>query len=1308
MPERVIVVGAGLSGLSAAHTIYLAGGNVVLLDKNNFMGGNSTKATSGINGALTRTQVDEKIGDSVKQFYDDTLKSARDKARPDLIKVLTYKSAAAVEWLMDVFNLDLTLVSRLGGHSQPRTHRGHDAKFPGMAITYALMQRFEELAEQEPERVQLVKKAKVLKVNTEGNRATGVTYSFNGEETTLDGPVILATGGYAADFTEDSLLKKWRPDTYDLSTTNGAHATGDGHKMLMKIGANGIDMDKVQVHPTGLVDPKDPTAKTKFLAAEALRGEGGILLNSKGKRFCDDLGHRDYVSGMMWGEKEKGNWPIRLVLNSKASNILDFHTRHYSGRGLMKKMTGKELAKEIGVSDKELQSEFQSYNSIAKGEKKDEWNKKYFHNLPFDINDTFHVAQMEPVLHFTMGGIEINDQAQCLNSNGEPFDGLYVCGELAGGVHGANRLGGSSLLGCVVYGRVAGESASKYLFQQALNKAGGAAVSRLGQISLHIDPSQPGKVSVEWGNGVSSSQTGVSSSDPVAQQKQESAGPVMSSQGDSNDPGKVSKPNAPKKFSIPDKEFSLEEVAKHNKKDDLWIAVKGIVMDVTNWTDEHPGGPQALFSHMGKDASEEFEMLHDDEVIPKYAPEIVIGKVKGQETMTTYDEYGVPVGAYSEPESLTHQAWRLARAFFLYRIRPAVQERRNALQSGNWSLRRLFTLVNALVVLWWTVLYWGERGVFNSAIESCDWDKWEDWEAGANPHRLIFVADPQLIDPHTYPGRPWPLNPLTYKYTDLYLRRTYSRLQTILYPDTVFFLGDLFDGGREWSTRTTTSPEEQYRKYGDDFWMNEYRRFGDLFFKHWGDGGMDARPGQPGRKLISSLPGNHDLGFARGVQVGVRDRFSAYFGDGNRIDVIANHTFVSIDSLSLSAFGQESPQQVEHIWRPTKEFLEGAKKRKKRLIQRELRAQQGLKPYPGMPHYEIKTESLAKSELPHANDDVTEFPTILLSHVPLYRAPGTPCGPLREHWPPTPPPPGEPPLEHDDRNAIAVRGGYQYQNVLNREITADIAEKVGNIRYAFSGDDHDYCEVVHKAYASAGGGIREITVKSISWAMGVRLPGVVMLSLWNPVDMHGNPLNGGDASKTVQTKLCILPDQIGTFLKYGSLFGLTLVVLLARAALVTIGLVGAVLETMEAPLLPTTNISSSAEHEKKAQQQYQDYTQQQQQQQQQQPHSSNSSMSSDHGASNLSVRKQVRYSFPLVQHAGYNPANDFGNDDDRLDSKGKVKIYGQQQQQQQQQVSTKPKKKRKGFGLFWYEFSSSLRTVVFCGLVWYVWLVWRG
>jgi flavocytochrome c len=489
-----------------------------------------------------------------------------------------------------------------------------------MAITYALMQRLEELAETEPDRVEIIKKARVTGLNKDGNKITGVTYEANGETCKLDGPVVLATGGYAADFSETSLLKKHRPDTFGLATTNGSHATGDGQKMVMAIGGNGIDMDKVQVHPTGLVDPKDPKSKSKFLAAEALRGEGGILLNADGDRFCDELGHRDYVSGMMWKEKDKGKFPIRLVLNSKASNTLDFHTRHYSGRGLMKKMSGKELAKEIGCSPDHLQKTFQTYNAIAEGKQKDPWGKKFFTNMPLDISDMFHVSLMEPVLHFTMGGIEINDKAQVLNQEKTPFDGLFACGELAGGVHGANRLGGSSLLGCVVYGRVAGDSASNYLFQQAL-KGNTGAVQRMGQISLHLDPSQPGKVTVEWANGGSGS-----SGYAPQQQTTSAAGPSPKGKD-----GKAAKPNDPKSFKIPEEEFTMEEIAKHNKKDDLWVVVKGVVLDLTNWLEEHPGGPQAIMNFMGRDATEEFEMLHDDEVIPKYAPQQVIGRVKGLE-----------------------------------------------------------------------------------------------------------------------------------------------------------------------------------------------------------------------------------------------------------------------------------------------------------------------------------------------------------------------------------------------------------------------------------------------------------------------------------------------------------------------------------------------------------------------------------------------------------------------------------------------------------------------------------------------------
>jgi len=397
---------------------------------------------------------------------------------------------------------------------------------------------------------------------------------------------------------------------------------------LMAVGANGIDMDKVQVHPTGLIDPKDPGSKWKFLAAEALRGEGGILLNSKGQRFCDELGHRDYVSGMIFKQKELGNYPIRLILNSKASNVLDFHTRHYSGRGLMKKISGADLAKEMGCGSAALSASFADYNAIADGKKKDPWGKKFFHNLPFSIDDTFHSALMEPVLHFTMGGIEINDKAQVLNSTQAAFDGLFACGELAGGVHGANRLGGSSLLGCVVYGRVAGESAAKYLFQNILKSGGSSsAANRLGQISLHINPAAPNSVTVTWGQGASSSSASLLNT---------GSGPSSSS-AHPDEPAAAAS-NAPQKFSIPEKEFTLEEVASHNTKDNLWVAVKGVVMDLTNWVNEHPGGPQALFSHMGRDASEEFEMLHDDEVIPKYLPQALVkGRVKGQEITLKID-----------------------------------------------------------------------------------------------------------------------------------------------------------------------------------------------------------------------------------------------------------------------------------------------------------------------------------------------------------------------------------------------------------------------------------------------------------------------------------------------------------------------------------------------------------------------------------------------------------------------------------------------------------------------------------------------
>jgi hypothetical protein len=179
-----------------------------------------------------------------------------------------------------------------------------------------------------------------------------------------------------------------------------------------------------------------------------------------------------------------------------------------------------------------------------------------------------------------------------------------------------------------------------------------------------------------------------------------------------------------------------------------------------------------------------------------------------------------------------------------------------------------------------------------------------------------------------------------------------------------------------------------------------------------------------------------------------------------------------------------------------------------------------------------------------------DIPTVLLSHVPLYRPPGTPCGPLREKWPPSKVAGQTETLQSDDANALRIAAGYQYQNVLHPEVSEDILRKVGGVEHIFSGDDHDYCDILHQGISSGERGAREITVKSISWAMGVREPGFLMISLWNPIDEHGAklPVSQSPLSKsTLQSHLCLLPNQLTIFIRYGVFLAITLLMLVFRA-----------------------------------------------------------------------------------------------------------------------------------------------------------------
>ena len=405
-----IVIGGGLAGLVTAISIAERGGSVTLLEKSKSLGGNSAKASSGINSIRS--------GDDM--FLQDTLRSQNSKGDSQLAKILIENANSSISWLERTTGINLTSLAQLGGHSQARTWKPEHGVV-GAEIMSALVgvikRKFNPL-------IKIVTEFRVKSLLTENDQVIGVE-DQEGHKTYARS-VVIASGGFG--FDASGLLKSYRPDLETFPTTLGSHTTGDGIRIALAVGAALRDMEYVQLHPTGFIDPNDRDNRVKVLAAEVLRGVGGIIVNKEGNRFVNELETRKTVTDAMLRENDKVFW---LILSEdsakKAANLVQIYVR----RGLLKRCSFDELSPVI-------------QNTVKNH---------------FTKTDLFwYIGEVTPVVHYTMGGIKIDSAGKGLKTDGSAIPNLFAVGEVTGGVHGENRLGGNSLLECAVFGRIVGGS----------------------------------------------------------------------------------------------------------------------------------------------------------------------------------------------------------------------------------------------------------------------------------------------------------------------------------------------------------------------------------------------------------------------------------------------------------------------------------------------------------------------------------------------------------------------------------------------------------------------------------------------------------------------------------------------------------------------------------------------------------------------------------------------------------------------------------------------------------------------------------
>lgn len=385
--------------------------------------------------------------DSVELMELDTMIGGKGVNDPALVETLCSNSADAIDWLGEQ-GITLHSVSSFGGASVKRIHRPVDAEGKTLSVGSYMIPLLEENCQKAG--VQMMLNTTATEILTDDNgaavgiKATGAS----GETITINAKaVVLTTGGFGANL---DMVVEYKPELKGFMTTNAPGILGQGIKMAQAIGADTVDMDQIQIHPT-------VEANTAALITEGLRGDGAVLINAEGKRFIDEVGTRDVVSAAEIAQTGSYSWLVVDQAMVDASSVIQGYIKKgYTVTG----ETYEELGKAMGVDEAAFAETMNTWNGYVEAKNDPDFGRTSFANKL----DTapYYAIKVTAGVHHTMGGLKINTNTEVLNENGEVIPGLFAAGEVTGGVHGANRLGGNAVADFTVFGRIAGAAASKY------------------------------------------------------------------------------------------------------------------------------------------------------------------------------------------------------------------------------------------------------------------------------------------------------------------------------------------------------------------------------------------------------------------------------------------------------------------------------------------------------------------------------------------------------------------------------------------------------------------------------------------------------------------------------------------------------------------------------------------------------------------------------------------------------------------------------------------------------------------------------